>query len=408
MENSETVDKIIARVGAYPIMISELAAQVQMVAMQTGFQPRTEEEVREFQESILQQLVNDKLFLIAAQKDTTMRVDEEEVNAALDEQIKQISARFPTEQAFLDALAADGMTLREMRRKFYPEIESRLLKDKFIGKKLSQISVSRQEVAEFFTKYRDSIPDQPAAVRVAHILLPYEPSKQTEDSVRSQAEIVRKSAVSGSEFNGLAAQYSAPPGGDLGWIRRDDVTEEFGSAVFALQPDQVSGVVRTDVGFHIIKVTDRRGDSARVSQIFFPVVPTAADSALVYKLADSLKNEIEGGFSFAEAAKEFSSDDQTRRTEGELGWFAYEELPVEFATVVSQETPVGAIVGPVGSEFGVHLIKILEKQEAATITLENNYDQIRELARRRKADKLLNEWIEERKKETYVEVRPIH
>ncbi|HSG99593.1 MAG TPA: peptidylprolyl isomerase [candidate division Zixibacteria bacterium] len=409
VENSEPVERIIARVGAYPIMISELAAQVQLTAMQTGFQPQSESELREFHEEILRQLVNDKLFLVAAQQDTSLRVTEDEVQEELDRQIDQISSRFPDEQRFLDALSAEGMTLRDLRRKFYPEVESRILKDKFIGRKLSSISVSRQEVTEFYEKFRDSIPDQPAAVRLAHVLLPFTPSAETLDSVRTLANTVRKSATGGADFDALALQYSAPPGGDLGWIKRDDVTEEFGSAAFALQPGQISGVVKSDVGFHLIEVTGRSADSARVSQIFFPTLATAADTVRAHRFADSLKGAIQAGdISFAEAAKEYSTDDQTRRTEGELGWFAYEELPIEFVGAVTPELQADNIVGPLTSNYGLHLVRIIEKQDAQTISLENNYDQLRELARRHKADQLITDFIEERKKDTYVEIRPLY
>lgn len=411
IDEAEPLERIVARVGAYPILISELAAQVQLIAMQSGFQPQSESELREFQENVLRQLVNEKLFLVAAQQDTTLSVTSQEIEEQLDSQISQISSRFATEQEFLDALAQEGLTLRELRRKFYQEVENRLLKDRFIQRKLSGISVSRQEVNEFYEQYKDSIPNQPAAVRLAHILISYASSSETLDSVRELAMTVRRRALaepSGTSFDELAGEFSAQPAGDLGYVKRSDVTREFGDAAFKLQPGDISGIVQTPVGLHLLKATERAGDSVRVSQIFFPVIATASDTTAALARVDSLKTQIGSGeISFAEAAKEYSSDDETRRSEGELGWYAFEELPVEFAGKVLPDQAVDELVGPILSSYGVHLVRILEKREEQVVSLENSFDQIREIARRRKTDVKIEEWIEQQKENTYVEIRPV-
>lgn len=408
VEDAEPMERIVARVGSYPILISELASQVQIIAMQSGFKSNDTLEILKFQQEVLQQLVNEKLFLIAAQQDTTLRVTEDEVREALDRQIDQISSRFATEQGFLDALAEEGMTLSELRRKFYSEIENRLLKDQFISRKLSSINVSRQEVSDFYKKYSDSIPDQPAGIRLAHILLEITSSEQTSDSAKQIALEVRKKAVAGESFDALALEYSAPPAGDLGFVRREEVTDAFGNAAFALQAGDISGLVRTKVGYHVLKCLERDGDSIRVSQIFFPLSAAHSDTLRIWKLAQELKDSLDNGASFAELAKEYSNDDDTRRTEGRLGWYAYLDLPPEFQGFISQETVVGSIIGPLQSQFGLHLVKALEKQEESKISLESHYDEIREFARRRKTDRLIEEWVEQRKKDTYVEIRSIN
>ncbi len=408
IEKAEPLEKIVARVGNYPILVSELATQVQLLAMQTGFNPTTQAEVDKFQEEVLQQLVNEKLFLIAAQQDTTLRVSEQEITQDLDRQVEQISSRFPDEETFLKALAKEGLTVRELRRKFYPEIENRILKDKFVSRKLTSISVSRQEVTEFYNEYRDSIPNQPPSIRIAHILLRVEASDEEAKSVRDVARRIRKKAVAGDDFDNLINVYSAPGGGDLGYLRREEVTPEFASAAFALRVGDISGAVRTGVGYHIFKCIRRSGDSINVKQIFFPVASTLADTIRTRQLTDSLIQELKNGASFAEFAKEFSTDDDTRRTEGELGWYALNDLPEEFKEVLEGNSDVGSIVGPAESAFGFHTIKVLEKRDGRDVSLENSYDQIRELARRRETDMLITQWVEKRKKDTFIEIRPIN
>ncbi|MCH9031888.1 MAG: peptidylprolyl isomerase [candidate division Zixibacteria bacterium] len=404
VEDADPLERVVARVGRHSILLSQLASQAQMAAMQSGFRPETDEQAHEFQKEILRQMINEKLFLVAANQDTTITVSKQEVKAALDAQIAEISSRFPGETAFLTALASEGLTLRDLRRKLKTEVEGKLLRERYIGLKLSNSSISRKEVEDFYQAYKDSIPDQPAGARIAHILLTFTPSGVTIDSVKNFARSIRKKVTSGVDFEALAIQYGSNPSGDLGFINYDDVTPEFGRVAFSLRVGEVSGLLRTASGFHIIKSINRIDDSVRISQILFPVIATSADSALIFGLADSLKQELIAGAKFAKIAKIFSADDDTRRTEGELGWFAFDDLPDEFVDYLSTDSEVGDISGPALSLFGLHLIRVLEIQVATEITFETHYDQIRDLARSRKSDLMIEEWIEERTAQVHITI----
>ena len=404
VDDADPLERIIARVGKHSILLSELATQAQMTAMQSGFRPETDEQALDFQKEILRQMINEKLFLIAAQNDTTITVSKQEVKASLDAQIAEISSRFPTETAFLTTLATEGLTLRDLKRKLRPEVEGKLLRERYIGLKLSNSSISRKEVEDFYQVYKDSIPGQPAGARIAHILLTFTPSGPTIDSVKNFAKSIRKKVTSGVDFEALALQYGSNPSGDLGFIRYDDVTPEFGRVAFSLRVGEVSGLLKTASGFHLIKSINRIGDSVRISQILFPVIATSVDSALIFGLADSLKQELIDGARFAEIAKIFSADDETRRSEGELGWFAFDDLPEEFVNYLSVDSKAGDISGPALSPFGLHLIKVLEIQKATEITFETHYDQIRDIARRRKSDLKIEEWIEEKTAQVHITI----
>ena len=404
VEDADPLERVVARVGRHSILLSELASQAQMVAMQSGFRPETDEQALDFQKEILRQMINEKLFLIAAKDDTTITVSKQETKASLDAQIAEISSRFPSETAFLTALATEGLTLRDLRRKLKPEVEGKLLRERYIGLKLSNSSISRKEVEDFYQVYKDSIPNQPAGARIAHILLTFTPSGSTIDSAKNFAKTVRRKVTSGVDFEALALRYGSNPSGDLGFIRYDDVTPEFGRVAFSLRVGEVSGLLKTASGFHIIKSISRIDDSVRISQILFPVIATSGDSALIFGLADSLKQELIAGAKFAEVAKVFSADDDTRRSEGELGWFAYDDLPNEFVDYLNTDSKTGDINGPALSPFGLHLIKVLEIQEATEITFETHYDQIRDLARRRKSDEMIEEWIEERTTQVHITI----
>ena len=269
--------------------------------------------------------------------------------------------------------------------------------------------MSRYETEQFYEEFKDSIPDQPEAVKLAHILFQIRPAQQVEDSVMALATELRQRILDGADFATLSSQYSSfgagANGGDLGWVKREDVVPEFARAAFKLATGDVSGVIRTDFGYHVIKSEGKRGDKLRLRHLLLGVEPSAEDTALTVFLADSLAADMQRGADFAEIAKGYSSDDDSRAQGGELGWFATDQLPEDFvSTVVGWKTP-GEIRGPFKSRFGVHIIKLLEYQPAKELALESDYDRIKELARQDKTGKLVDKWIAEIKEKTYVEYR---
>ena len=188
-DSTNTVDKIAVVVGDQVILASELANQLQLAAFQSGQRPQTEAEIRRFQEQVLEQMISDQLFLAEAKKDTSITVRPTEVQQALDEHIARVVENFGSEEKFIAALEQEGMTLRDLRRQYEQDIENNLLRQRFIQKKLYDVSVSRVEVEKFFEEFKDSIPDQPEGVRLAHILLEVTPSARIEDSVKTEAAL---------------------------------------------------------------------------------------------------------------------------------------------------------------------------------------------------------------------------
>ena len=150
----DVVDKIIVVVGDRVILASELASQIQLYAFQTGVQPKTEAEIEKLQSDILEQMINDQLFLLEAKQDTSISVRPEEIEQALDEHVGRVAANFDSQEAFIDALTAEGLTIRELKKKYRGDIENQLLRQRYIQRKLYSVSVSRHEVEEFYSQFR--------------------------------------------------------------------------------------------------------------------------------------------------------------------------------------------------------------------------------------------------------------
>jgi len=409
LAQQETVDKTAVVVGKEIILASELASQMQLVAFQTNRRPTTESEIQKFKTEILEQMISDQLFLVEARKDTTISIRREEIEQALEEQIARVASNVGSEEDFLAALAQEGMTLRDLEKRYRGEIENQLLKQRYIQKKLHTVSVSRREVEQFYGEFKDSIPKQRETIKLAHLLLEIKPSPEVEDSVRELAASLRQRILDGADFATLSAQNSSlgagANGGDLGYIARDDVVPEFARAAFQLNVGDISGVIRSQFGYHVIKCEGKRDDRLRLRHILLAVPPSAEDSSVILYLADSLLTEARGGSDFAEMAKTFSSDDDTRAAGGELGWFLVQQMPSEFVTAVSGWKTPGEYRGPVMSKFGVHLLKLLDHQPEKTLSLEDDFDRIKDLARQDKTGREVDKWIEELKKRTYIDYR---
>ncbi|MEW6412693.1 MAG: peptidylprolyl isomerase [Candidatus Zixiibacteriota bacterium] len=405
----EVIDRIVAVVGDQVILASELAGQMQLLVLQSGTRPKNQQEIEQLQKDVLDQMVSDRLFLLAAREDTSISVREEEIDDALEEQVTRISQNFDSYDEFMAALASEGLSLRDLKRRYRTDVENQMLKQRFIQSKLATVSVSRQEVKEFYDTFKDSIPSQPEGVKLAHILLTVRPSQKVEDSIRQYVTDLRQRILDGADFATISSQYSTGGagvnGGDLGYLSPEDVVPEFARAAFNLNIGDISGVIRTQFGYHVIKCEGKEGERSRLRHVLVEVPATLEDSSMTYQLADSLLQVAREGDDFAQLAKAFSADNDTRAQGGELGWFAVADMPQEFADAVQGWDTPGEYRGPVTSRYGIHILKLLDYQPEKEYTFDEDYDRIKELARQDKTGKMVDKWIEQLKDKTYISYR---
>lgn len=403
---AETAEKIVAVVGDRVILSSELTNQVQMYMLSAGEQSGVDP--TKVARDILQQMINDELILLAAKDDTSITASDAEVQAALDEHIASLASRFPSEEAFVEQLRREGLTKRSLEKRYRPEIRDQILKQKIINRKLSKISVSRQEAEDFYARHKDSLPEMPGKIRLAHILVTFKVSPQTDDSIKQLAEEARQQALQGKDFAEIAASFvtrdPGAVGGRIGFIRREEVVPEFGRAAFNMQPGEISGLIKTEYGWHIIKCFTRFKDSVDVAQILFPVAPSAADSARALRTADSLYKELQNGADFRELAKRSSDDDSSRGTGGELPEMTFDQLRPEFVEPLAA-IDTGQITAPIASSAGYHILKLLDREQPRPLDPEKDFDIIRNMARQEKIGLLVEQWVAELKKKTYVDIR---
>jgi len=406
--SSEVMDKIVAVVGNYAILESEVDFQLQLWLMQQQNRNQTSDELEQVRRELIDQMVNDKLILTKAIRDTSISVSSEQIEEALNQKLDELKNRFPSQAEFERQMQAEGLTYRELKTKFRDEMRNQLYKDKLISRELSKISVSQSEIRKFYEEYKDSLPPHPDAVKLAHILLGVKASQATLDSALAKARIVKGLLAQGLDFAELARIYSDGPtaasGGDLGYFEKGDLVAEFEKAAFALDSGDVSDIVRTEYGYHIIKCEGRQGDRIHCRHILCMVEPTDEDMAAVLALADSLIERIKQGEDFAELVKEYSIDENTKIQGGELGWFVYDDMTPEFKVAVAGLNQ-GELSSPTRSQLGIHILKVLDRQVARPWSLDDDWDRLKNLAKREKTESVVTKLIGELKQETYVDMR---
>jgi peptidyl-prolyl cis-trans isomerase C len=181
-------------------------------------------------------------------------------DAEMDEAMKQVRKQFPTEAAFTQALAAQKMTAPQLRE----ETRTQVLVSKMLEQEIGpQISVKPADISGFYEKNPDKF-QQPEAVHASHVLIavPQDAAPAAKSAARAKAEDVLKQARAGADFAKLARTYSddgsKQRGGDLGFFPKGQMLPAFEAAAFALAPNQISDVVETQFGFHIIKMLEKR------------------------------------------------------------------------------------------------------------------------------------------------------
>lgn len=406
----DVLDEPIVMVADRVILRSEWQAQVSLFAMQTKRDvndPRIQDSIGP---RILEQMINDELILIQAERDTIITVTPEEIDHALQEHIQGLRDQFADEDEFQKELTREGLSERDLRVRYRREVRNQILKQKLIQRKLGDVAISNGEVKSFFHQYKDSLPAQPEGIKLAHILLPVESSSATVDSSREQITRILKEIQGGLDFATAATRYSqdatSSGGGDLGWFGKGDMVPPFETAAFALTPNQISGVVRTRYGFHLIQCLEKSGDRVHARHILISLAPTPADSALVMARADSIAQAARGGADFCQLAQVNSQDAETQKNCGELGWYPVAEMFPEFKAVLAN-AGVGSIIGPVSTKFGWHVLRVLDRRASHAFDLTSDWDAIKDMARREKTNRVVADWIAEIRKDTYVDVRPL-
>ncbi|HET6272452.1 MAG TPA: peptidylprolyl isomerase [Bacteroidota bacterium] len=403
--SGQVLDRIVAVVDNDLILESELNAQLQFFI----FNNKLDANTPGLKEQVLQSMINEKLIVAKAIEDSVV-VSDDEVQQQLDATIQQRVAQFGSESKLEEVY---GMPISRIKREFRDEMRKNLLAQRLQQQRFGQAQISRREVEEFFAQYKDSIGQVPEEVDLAHIAVKLKPGTAAKAAGRAKAQTILDSVKAGVDFAELAKRYSEDPGsaaqgGDLGFVRRGQFVKEFETAVFSLQPNQISGIVETDFGYHIIQLLERRGDAVHARHILIRVERTEADNQAIIASLDSLRTRALNGEGFAELAKKYSENEETAILGGSLGTAELQSINKSFYPTVAPMKQ-GEISKPArlaeGGFDGYHIVFMKRRTPAHPISLEQDYHRLEALALNYKKTHEYSAWLEELRGKIYWQSR---
>ncbi|AUM00861.1 molecular chaperone SurA [Rhodocyclaceae bacterium] len=401
------VDRIVAVVNNEPITATQLRESLER-AIRRLAQQGTELPPREaLERQMLERLILERAQLQRA-RELGLQVDEGMLERAIG---RVADNNRMTLEALRNALDKDGIPWRRFRDEIRTELLLQRLREREVD---SRIVVTEAEVDNFIATNPDAFSGR--EYRLAHILLraPEGASPAQLDALLARAKQIQRRLEEGEDFAAVAASVSDAPdamnGGELGWRSRDRLPAIFAEALETLRPGEVSPILRSAAGVHLIKLLEVRGgelgadsvQQTRVSHILIRTSEVLSDAEAESRLKGLRERIVLGNADFAELAKAHSADPSAAKG-GELGWIYPGDTVPEFERAMNALAP-GEISEPIRSPFGWHLIKVHERRQQ-DVSDERKRAMARAALRQRKAEDAFEDWIRQLRDSTYVEYR---
>ena len=411
----QVIDKVVAQVGGELILLSEVEEQHSLLESQQGVLP---DNAKCF---VLDQILVQKLLVNQAKLDS-IQVSDDEVEAQLTARIDRILTLMGNDvQQFEDYY---GQTVTEVKVTFREDLKSQILSDRMRGKIMSDVNVTPAEVKEFFASIpADSLPYFNSEVEIGELVIVPEPNETEKNKARQRLEGIKKEILlEGKDFAELAGKYSedfgsARGGGDLGWTRRGQFVPEFEAAAYNLEPGELSEIVESQFGYHLIQLIERRGNSINSRHILIKPAITEADFNKSERLLDSVRTLImNDSITFSMAIKKYGNKEQqsfnndgrmvnprSGNTFFEIGdldsdiFFVIDTMDVaEFSKPVKFSLPT--------KEKAFRIVNLQSRTKPHQANLAQDYSKIQKAAIESKKSKFVDDWITEKVYSTFINI----
>ncbi|WP_323814264.1 peptidylprolyl isomerase [Cellvibrio sp. NN19] len=404
--NAVSLDRVVAIVDQDVVLESELNDRKASILerLQGQYQQLPPEDV--LNKQILEQLILERIELAMAER-YDINVDEAEIDQA----IGRVLQKNQITMAQLEAdLARQGLTIDGLRKQMRNELTISHLQQGVVN---SRIKVTDQDINNFLASSDGKFATSPD-FHIGHILIAVSSSADADTIAAAEAKAndVYQKLQSGSDFSQMAISYSndqaALQGGDIGWRKLAQLPELFGNKMIDLAVGQVSKPFRSGAGFHILKNIEQRGggeqlvEQTHARHILIKTSEIMDDAQARQKLLD-LKARIEKGEDFGKLARENSEDTGSMLSGGDLGWATPGMFVPEFEEAMGN-TPINGITRPFKSQFGWHILQVLERRkEDMSDRMKRN--QAANVLRSRRFEEEFQLWLTQIREEAYVEVK---
>ena len=407
----QTIDRVEAIIGDEILLSSEIETQYLQYLSQGNVESLS------IKCEIIEDLLFQKLLVNQANVDS-VEISDEEVRSEINKRINyfesQLGSISKVENYF-------GKSIVEIKNEL-----TEIVKDQFLAQRVqssisNDISITPSEVRSFFRKLpAEEIPEIPTKLELIQIIINPIISQAQKDKLRERLNIFRDRVYNGEDFQMLATLYSDDPisaskGGELGFVNRGDLVPEFERAAFRLRPGEISEVIESKFGFHIIQLIERRGDQINVRHILLrpKVSATSLNDAKVKieKIADEIKS---GSITFEEAILKYSDDDSKnsggvlidQKTMSNMHIIEDMDPSLKFLVKDLDESEFSApnIFSNSDETNAYRLIKVKSKLNAHKASLSDDFSMIKEFALNMKRQDELFDWIKRTVNTTYIEI----
>jgi peptidyl-prolyl cis-trans isomerase SurA len=407
---SAPVDRIVAVVADTAITQTEMLDYILQLQAR-GMQPPSDpSQARPFMQEMLNQKVNQVLLVIYAQREG-ITVDDRQVNDVVEDRIASVRRRYRSEAEFQQALANEGISAAEYRMRVTDQVRAEYLTQQYVQMKASQmppIPVSEEEIRASFEAQKAALGPRPATVTLKQVVITPQPSEDARLRALEETERILSRLRSGEDFATLATEYSEDPvsaqnGGQLGWVRQGDLVPEFEAALFNMQVGDISDIVETTFGFHIIKLDRVRGGERSARHILIRPEMTDDDLARARRRADEVAEALRAGADPDSLIRLYSDPDE----QSSLTRFPQDRLPPEYREAI-QGAESGDVLDPFRMELpGIEggkwvVVKLIDLDPGGEWTLDDVRENLRQSLQQ---DRMVQKVVDDLRETTYIDVR---
>lgn len=410
-QEEQSLDKIVAVVGNNIIMYSDIMGQYSQYLNQGGSPNDNLKCV------ILDQLLTQKLLLNQAIIDSLV-VQDVQVDEEMNRRVRYFTAQFGSQEK-LEAFL--GKSMAQFKEDLRGDIRDLLLAQQMQQSITKDVSVTPADVKRYFEKIpTDSLPFYNTEVEIGEIVKYPTYSKEAKQLAREKLQGIRERIVNGEDFATMAILYSqdgsARAGGELGFMSRGDLVKAFEAVAFKLKPGDLSQIVETEFGLHLIEPIERRGEQVNVRHILIKPDYTEEDYLLLKKELDSVYTLITSKkMEFGEAATKFSDDPRTKNSGGLLlsptdgnTKIGTDQLDASIFLVIDT-MKIGSISTPAvyqspDGKRGMRIIYYKSRTEPHRANLKDDYQKIQAEALSEKQNDVVNDWFHTKRKNSYVKI----
>ena len=407
------VDRVVAVVGNRPVLASQVDEEIFSRQSQGAKIPTNPEGLQLVRQQIVASIIDEELLVQQAQRDTAIKVTDEEIASGVEEQVRKVRSNFTSEVDYSAELRKAGFQTPEEYRRWLTDqqrraaFQNRLIEKLRNEDKLKPVAPTEKEMKQFFEEQKSSLGSRPATLSFRQIVVTPAPSQAAKDRTKAQADSIVLELRRGADFATAARRFSQDPGskdqgGSLNWFRRGVMVPEFERVAFSLKPGVVSDPVESPFGYHIIQV--ERVQPGEVQARHILLVPEI-DSAHVTRsrvLADSVRSALMAGASFDSLQRLYHDRSAERQAEN----VPVTKLPENYAKTIGEAEagtilPVFTMPGA-GSREQFVVLQVTDRRPEGEI----KYQDVRDRIRQQLGEQLaIRRYLDGLRKSTYVEIR---